>query len=187
MTACAAPASAVRDRVRFADARSPSLVARLRLAPAQELMEDTASSVVVPDATGDACGSDQSCMAPQLCEPVAQVRLVSSREEPDDNASSDATPAAGVNAGCIDVGTVTEPVDAFSARPVAAISSNDGRSACARRRRRAFAWARCRNLRRGFRLWADSRGTLSSVSRNLLCGVLACAVTVLLLSSAAPG
>ena len=78
-------------------------------------------------------------MAPQMCEPVAQVMLAPTREEPDDNASSDATPAAGVNAGCVDVGTVTKSVDAFSARLGAAISSNDGRSAFARRRRRAFA------------------------------------------------
>ena len=167
--ACTAPASAVRDRVHFAEARSRSpspipagydgkecdAVARLWLAPAQELIEDTASSVIVPDAIVDACGSDQSCMAPQMCEPVAQVMLAPTREEPVDNASSDATPVAGVNAGCVNVGTVTESVDAFSARLRAAISSNDGRSACARRRRRAFAWARRRHCRRGFHLWAD--------------------------------
>ena len=96
--ACTAPASAVRDRVHFAEARSRSpspipagydgkecdAVARLWLAPAQELIEDTASSVIVPDAIVDACGSDQSCMAPQMCEPVAQVMLAPTREEPVD-------------------------------------------------------------------------------------------------------
>ena len=185
MTACAAPASAVRDRVRFADARSPSLVARLRLAPAQELMEDTASSVVVPDATGDACGSNQSCRAPQLCEPVAQVQLAPTREELDDKASSDATPAAGVNADCVDVGTVTEPVDAFSVRPVAAISQMTAAVHVVAGGAEPLHGRAVATVREGS-VFGRIRGTLSSVSRDLLCGVLAGAVTVLFLSSAAP-